>query len=133
MYGKLKDFLTQELANIKAAGLYKNERIITTPQRADIKVNAGSDVLNFCANNYLGLSDNQRLIKAAKEAMDTHGYGMSSVRFICGTQDLHKQLEAAISDYFKTEDTIRTLHVSMPTTVCSNRCSLKKMRSSPML
>ena len=85
MYGKLKDFLTQELANIKAAGLYKNERIITTPQRADIKVNAGSDVLNFCANNYLGLSDNQRLIKAAKEAMDTHGYGMSSVRFICGT------------------------------------------------
>ena len=106
MYGKLKDFLTQELANIKAAGLYKNERIITTPQRADIKVNAGSDVLNFCANNYLGLSDNQRLIKAAKEAMDTHGYGMSSVRFICGTQDLHKQLEAAISDYFKTEDTI---------------------------
>ena len=73
MYGKLKDFLTQELANIKAAGLYKNERIITTPQRADIKVNAGSDVLNFCANNYLGLSDNQRLIKAAKEAMDTHG------------------------------------------------------------
>ena len=106
MYGKLKEFLTQELANIKAAGLYKNERIITTPQRADIKVNAGSDVLNFCANNYLGLSDNQRLINAAKEAMDTHGYGMSSVRFICGTQDLHKQLEAAISDYFKTEDTI---------------------------
>ena len=86
MYGKLKDFLTQELANIKAAGLYKNERIITTPQRADIKVNAGSDVLNFCANNYLGLSDNQR-----------------------------------------------TLHASMPTAVCSNRCSLKRMRSSPML
>ena len=106
MYGKLKDFLTQELANIKAAGLYKNERIITTPQRADIKVNAGSNVLNFCANNYLGLSDNQRLIKAAKDAMDSHGYGMSSVRFICGTQDLHKELEAAISDYFKTEDTI---------------------------
>lgn len=133
MYGKLKDFLTQELANIKAAGLYKNERIITTPQRADIKVNAGSDVLNFCANNYLGLSDNQRLIKAAKEAMDTHGYGMSSVRFICGTQDLHKQLEAAISDYFKPKIRSCTLHVSMPTAVCSNRCSLKKMRSSPML
>ena len=75
-------------------------------QRADIKVNDGEDVLNFCANNYLGLSDNQRLINAAKEAMDTHGFGMSSVRFICGTQDLHKQLEAAISDYFKTEDTI---------------------------
>ncbi len=109
MYGKLKDFLTQELANIKAAGLYKNERIITTPQRADIKVNAGSDVLNFCANNYLGLSDNQRLIKAAKEAMDTHGYGMSSVRFICGTQDLHKQLEAAISDYFNLSDNQRLI------------------------
>ena len=76
MYGKLKEFLTNELEGIKAAGLYKNERIITTPQRADIKVNAGSDVLNFCANNYLGLSDNQRLIKAAKEAMDTHGYGI---------------------------------------------------------
>ena len=95
-----------ELSNIEAAGLYKKERIITTPQRADIKVNAGDDVLNFCANNYLGLSDNKRLIEAAKAAMDTHGYGMSSVRFICGTQDLHKQLEAAISDYFKTEDTI---------------------------
>ena len=107
MYGKLKDFLTKELADIQNAGLYKNERIITTPQRADIQVkNAGTDVLNFCANNYLGLADNARLIQAAKEAMDTHGYGMSSVRFICGTQDLHKQLEAAISDYFKTEDTI---------------------------
>ena len=106
MYGKMKEFLAQELENIKAAGLYKNERIITTPQRADIKVNAGQDVLNFCANNYLGLADNTRLIEAAKAAMDSHGYGMSSVRFICGTQDLHKQLEAAIADYFKTEDTI---------------------------
>lgn len=106
MYGKMKDFLTEELAAIKAAGLYKNERIIITPQRADIKVNAGEEVLNFCANNYLGLSNNARLIQAAKDAMDTHGYGMSSVRFICGTQDLHKQLEAAISDYFHTEDTI---------------------------
>lgn len=106
MYGKLKDFLTKELADIKAAGLYKDERVIITPQRADIKVGAGSDVLNFCANNYLGLADSPRLIKAAKEAMDTHGYGMSSVRFICGTQDLHKKLEAAISDYFRTEDTI---------------------------
>ncbi|MDR1200216.1 MAG: glycine C-acetyltransferase [Tannerellaceae bacterium] len=106
MYGKLKEFLANELADIKTAGLYKNERIITTPQRADIQVNAGNHVLNFCANNYLGLSDNQRLIKAAKEAMDTHGYGMSSVRFICGTQDLHKELEAAIARYFKTEDTI---------------------------
>ena len=106
MYGKMQEFLAQELENIKAAGLYKNERIITTPQSADIKVNAGQGVLNFCANNYLGLADNKRLIEAAKAAMDTHGYGMSSVRFICGTQDLHKQLEAAIADYFKTEDTI---------------------------
>ena len=106
MYGKMQQFLAQELENIKAAGLYKNERIITTPQSADIKVNAGQGVLNFCANNYLGLADNKRLIEAAKAAMDSHGYGMSSVRFICGTQDLHKQLEAAISDYFKTEDTI---------------------------
>lgn len=106
MYGEFKNFLTSQLDDIKAAGLYKNERIITTPQKADIKVNAGQEVLNFCANNYLGLANNPRLIQAAKKAMDTHGYGMSSVRFICGTQDLHKELEAAISDYFKTEDTI---------------------------
>lgn len=106
MYGKLKDFLTDELAAIEKAGLYKKERIITTPQKADIQVSNGEQVLNFCANNYLGLSDNKRLIKAAKDTMDTHGYGMSSVRFICGTQDLHKQLEASIADYFKTEDTI---------------------------
>ena len=106
MYGKIKDFLSAELKNIKEAGLYKNERIITTPQKADINVNHTKQVLNFCANNYLGLSNDKRLIQAAKDAMDTHGYGVSSVRFICGTQDLHKQLEAAISDYFKTEDTI---------------------------
>lgn len=106
MYGKIKEFLTEELDGIKAAGLYKNERIITTPQRAGIKVGEDQEVINFCANNYLGLSDNTRLIKAAEEAMRTHGFGMSSVRFICGTQDLHKRLEAAISDYFKTEDTI---------------------------
>lgn len=106
MYGKMKDFLANELAEIQAAGLYKTERIITTPQKADIKVNTGKDVLNFCANNYLGLSDHPRLIQAAKDAMDTHGFGMSSVRFICGTQNIHKQLEAAIADYFHTEDTI---------------------------
>ena len=106
MYGKFQKFLSDELAGIEAAGLYKNERIITSPQRAGIKVNGDCDVLNFCANNYLGLSDNKRLIEAAKRAMDSHGYGMSSVRFICGTQDLHKQLEAAISKYFKTDDTI---------------------------
>lgn len=107
MYGKLKEFLASELSQIREAGLYKNERIITTPQRAEIRTGEdGKEVLNFCANNYLGLSDNQRLIKAACEAMETRGYGMSSVRFICGTQDIHKQLEAAVSDYFKTEDTL---------------------------
>ena len=107
MYTNFKKHLQQELQEIKDAGLYKNERVIVTPQKADIKLaNTSGDVLNFCANNYLGLSDNSRLIEAAKKAMDNRGFGMSSVRFICGTQDLHKELEAAISDYFKTEDTI---------------------------
>ena len=106
MYGKYQQFLQDELANIESAGLYKKERIIKTPQKAGIRVNDNDEVLNFCANNYLGLSDNPRLIEAAKKTMDTRGFGMSSVRFICGTQDLHKQLEAVISDYFKTEDTI---------------------------
>lgn len=105
MYGKIKEHLEHELAEIKAAGLYKNERIIESPQRAEITV-GGRQVLNFCANNYLGLSDNPRLIEAAKKAMDTRGYGMSSVRFICGCQDMHKQFEKAIADYFGTEDTI---------------------------
>ena len=105
MYGKIKEHLQQELAEIKAAGLYKSERVITSPQRAEIEV-AGRKVLNFCANNYLGLSDNPRLVEAAKKAMDSRGYGMSSVRFICGCQDIHKELEKAIADYFGTEDTI---------------------------
>lgn len=107
MYKEFKTHLTKELQDIKDAGLYKNERIITTPQKADIAVQESEgEVLNFCANNYLGLSDNSRLIAAAKKAMDERGYGMSSVRFICGTQDLHKELEKAISEYFHTEDTI---------------------------
>ena len=106
MYGQLQTFLQGELTEIEKAGLYKKERIIRTSQKADICVNDGEEVLNFCANNYLGLSDNPRLIEAAKKAMDERGFGMSSVRFICGTQDLHKQLETAISGYFKTEDTI---------------------------
>ncbi len=105
MYGKFQEYLQQELEQIKAAGLYKSERIIESPQRAQIEV-AGRDVLNFCANNYLGLSDNKGLVEAAKRAMDERGYGMSSVRFICGCQDIHKQLEKAIADYFGTEDTI---------------------------
>ena len=105
MYGKIKAHLQKELAEIEAAGLYKRERVITSPQRAEIEV-AGRKVLNFCANNYLGLSDHPRLIEAAKKAMDERGYGMSSVRFICGCQDMHKELERAISAYFGTEDTI---------------------------
>ena len=105
MYGNFKEFLEQELQAIKDAGLYKTERVICSPQRAEIEV-AGKPCLNFCANNYLGLSDNPRLIEAAKSAMDSRGYGMSSVRFICGCQDIHKQLERAIADYFGTEDTI---------------------------
>ncbi len=105
MYGKFQEHLQKELEDIKQAGLYKSERLIEGPQQAAIQV-AGSEVLNFCANNYLGLSNHPRLIQAAKEAMDRRGYGMSSVRFICGSQDMHKELEKAISDYFKTEDTI---------------------------
>lgn len=105
-YQDFQKHLQSELEEIKNAGLFKEERIITTPQRAAIKVKTGEEVLNFCANNYLGLSDNPKLIEAAKNALDTHGFGMSSVRFICGTQDLHKKLEQTISKFFGTEDTI---------------------------
>jgi 2-amino-3-ketobutyrate coenzyme A ligase len=105
MYGKMKEHLSKTLVEIKEAGLYKDERIIESPQQAAIKVK-GKEVLNFCANNYLGLSNHPRLIEGAKSMMDRRGFGMSSVRFICGTQDVHKELEVAISDYFKTEDTI---------------------------
>ena len=105
MYGKMKEYLSNSLAEITEAGLYKQERIIESPQSAAIEVK-GKEVLNFCANNYLGLSNHPRLIEGAKKMMDKRGFGMSSVRFICGTQDGHKELEAAISEYFKTEDTI---------------------------
>jgi glycine C-acetyltransferase len=105
MYDQFQNFLQKELTGIEEAGLYKRERVITSPQGAEIKVNTGAEVLNFCANNYLGLSNNPKLVAAAKAALDTHGYGLSSVRFICGTQDLHKQLEAKIAEFFGTEDT----------------------------
>ena len=105
MYGKMKEHLSNTLAEIKEAGLYKEERLIESPQQASILVK-GKEVLNFCANNYLGLSNHPRLIEGAKRMMDKRGFGMSSVRFICGTQDAHKELEQAISEYFKTEDTI---------------------------
>jgi len=106
MYKNFQNFLTQELAAIQEAGLYKNERIIVSPQGAEITLANGTKALNFCANNYLGLSNNPKLVAAAKAALETHGYGMSSVRFICGCSDLHKKLEAKIAEFFGTEDTI---------------------------
>jgi glycine C-acetyltransferase len=106
MFTTYKSYLNNQLKEIKEAGLYKNERIIISPQGAEIELNTGQKVLNFCANNYLGLSNNSELIKAAKKSLDDHGYGMSSVRFICGTSDLHKTLENKIADFFGTEDTI---------------------------
>jgi len=106
MYGKLQGQLQAELSNIQEEGLYKKERIITNPQGASIRVSTGEEVLNFCANNYLGLSSHPEVVQAAKDALDTHGFGMSSVRFICGTQDIHKKLEQKISSFLSTEDTI---------------------------
>ncbi len=106
MYGNLQQHLQKEIQSIKDNGLYKEERIITSAQGAEITLNTGETVLNFCANNYLGLSSHPDVIQAAKDAMDTHGFGMSSVRFICGTQDIHKELEEKIADFYQTEDTI---------------------------
>ena len=106
MYGAIKSNLQKELKEIKEAGLYKTERIITTSQDAIIKVSTGEEVINFCSNNYLGLSNNKEVVKAAKDTLDSHGFGMSSVRFICGTQDIHKQLEHKIAEFFHCEDTI---------------------------
>ncbi|GGB84603.1 2-amino-3-ketobutyrate coenzyme A ligase [Flavobacterium suaedae] len=106
MYGKIKDYLAEELESIKENGLFKKERIIASPQDAEITLTDGSKVLNFCANNYLGLSSHPEVIQAAKDTMDTHGFGMSSVRFICGTQDIHKELEQKVADFYGTEDTI---------------------------
>ncbi len=106
MYGAIKKYLNQEIENIKDAGLFKEERIITSAQGPEITLNTGEKVLNFCANNYLGLSSHPEVVKAAQDTMDTHGFGMSSVRFICGTQDIHKELEQKIADFYGTEDTI---------------------------
>ena len=102
MYGELKTHLSRELEAIKELGLFKRERIITTPQDSIIKTKEGKEVLNFCSNNYLGLSSHPRVLKAAHDALETHGFGMSSVRFICGTQDIHKHLEAKISEFLQT-------------------------------
>lgn len=106
MYGSIQSFLTEELTAIEEAGLYKKERIITGPQDAVIQISTGEEVINFCANNYLGLSSHPKVLQAAKDALDSHGFGMSSVRFICGTQDIHKELEQKIADFLGTEDTI---------------------------
>lgn len=106
MYGNIKQHLEKEIQEIKDNGLFKKERIITSPQDAVIKISTGQEVINFCANNYLGLSSNKEVIQAAKDTMDTHGFGMSSVRFICGTQDIHKELESKIASFYETEDTI---------------------------
>jgi len=106
MYSTIKNHLSKEIQEIKDKGLYKTERIITSPQSAEIKISTGEKVINFCSNNYLGLSDNPDIIQAAKDAMDSHGFGMSSVRFICGTQDIHKELEQKIAEFYQTEDTI---------------------------
>ena len=106
MYGKIKEHLATEIENIQEAGLFKSERIITSSQSAEIRLDSGQLVLNFCANNYLGLSDHPDLIQAAKDALDSHGFGMSSVRFICGTQEIHKRLEQKISHFLNTQDTI---------------------------
>ena len=106
MYGKIQEHLASELAQIEANGLLKKERIIITPQGANVKVSTGEEVVIMCANNYLGLSSHPEVVHAAKDALDTHGYGMSSVRFICGTQDIHKTLERKIAEFYGTEDTI---------------------------
>ncbi|NAS12463.1 glycine C-acetyltransferase [Poritiphilus flavus] len=106
MYGKIKQHLETELESIREAGLFKEERVITSPQGAVITIASGEEVINFCANNYLGLSSHPEVIQAAKDTLDSHGFGMSSVRFICGTQDIHKELEAKIADFYGTEDTI---------------------------
>ena len=106
MYNEMKEHLTAELKSIQDAGLFKRERIITTPQSAVIETTDGKEVLNFCANNYLGLSSHPAVLEAAKATIDTHGFGMSSVRFICGTQDIHKTLEKKLSEFLHTEDTI---------------------------
>lgn len=106
MYGAIQEHLKKEIEQIKADGLYKKERVITSPQGAVIKISTGQEVINFCANNYLGLSSHPDVVKAAKDTLDSHGFGMSSVRFICGTQDIHKELEATIADFYQTDDTI---------------------------
>ena len=114
MYGRIQHHLQSELNSIKENGLFKKERIITSPQGAEITISTGETVLNFCANNYLGLSSHPEVVQAAKDAIDSHGFGLSSVRFICGTQDIHKELELKLSEFLGTEDTFCMLLLLMP-------------------
>jgi glycine C-acetyltransferase len=130
MYDQFKPFLVNEIASIKEAGLFKKERIITSAQAAQITIQGGREVLNFCANNYLGLSSHPKVIEAAKAAIDSHGFGLSSVRFICGTQDIHKTLEQKISEFLGTE--FYMLQHLMPMVVYLSLCLVKKMRSFQM-
>ena len=128
MYGKIQHHLQNELNTIEQNGIFKKERIITSPQGAEITVN-GKKVLNFCANNYLGLSSHPEVIQAAKDTLDSHGFGMSSVRFICGTQDIHKTLEKKIADFYGTEDTILYAAALMLMAVFLNLCLVKTIVS----
>ena len=132
MYGKFQDFLKAEIQSIKDAGLYKTERLIATPQDAEIKLTTGETVLNFCANNYLGLSSHPRVIEGAKKALDARGYGMSSVRFICGTRIFTKSWKLKSLNSSGLKILFYMLLVSMPTEVFSNLCSVRKTLSSPM-
>jgi len=128
MYGKIKNHIAEELKAIEEGGIYKRERIITTPQGANVQVSSGENVVIMCANNYLGLSSHPEVIKAAKDTLDSHGFGMSSVRFICGTQDIHKELEEKIANFYGTEDTICMQQHLTQMEVYSSRFSVRKMQ-----
>ena len=130
MYGTLRDELVETLAEIREAGTYKSELTMTTPQGAHVNVEESGELLNLCANNYLGLANHPAIVEAARDALDRWGYGMASVRFICGTQALHRELEQRLSEFLGTDDTILLARASMPTAVSSRRCSARRMPSS---
>ncbi len=130
MFTHVRDEISAQLEEIRSDGLFKAERVIVTPQQATVKVSDGKEVLNLCANNYLGLADDPRVVAAAKEALDRWGYGMASVRFICGTQEVHKDLERRLSGFLRTEDSSCTRRASTRTAVCSRRCSARTTLSS---
>jgi glycine C-acetyltransferase len=131
MFDAMKPRLQAELAKIREGGLWKDERILASAQGPEVTLADGRTVLVLCANNYLGLSSDARVIAAAHAAIDSHGFGVSSVRFICGTQDIHRTLEKKIAEFLRTDDTILYARASTPTAGCSSRCSARRMRSSP--